>query len=62
MNHMVNTDLVIGDLLFMTGAMMIRITDGLSKSPVILGPMLIITFMVCLVRHINYYKHTKRIY
>jgi len=52
MNHTVNTDLVIGDLLFMTGAIMIRITDGLSKSPVILGPMLIITFMVCLVRHI----------
>jgi len=59
---MVNTNLVIGDLLFMTGAIMIRITDGLSKSPVILGLMLIITFVVCLVRHINYYKHTKRIY
>jgi len=62
MNHPVNMDLVVGDLLFFAGAIMIRLTDGLKQYPVILGPLLVITFTTCLVRHINYYKHTKRIY
>jgi len=59
---MVNTDLVIGDLLFVIASFMIRITNGLSKSPLILEPLLAIAFLTCLVRHINYYKQTKRIY
>jgi hypothetical protein len=62
MSQTVNTDLVIGDLLFVIGVIMIRITNGLSKNPLILGPLLSITFVVCLVRHINYYKLTNRIY
>ncbi len=41
---------------------MIRITDGLSKSPIILGPLLVISFVTCIVRHINYYKLTQKIY
>jgi len=59
---MINTDLVIGDLLFAIASLMIRITDGLSKSPIILGPLLVISFVTCIVRHINYYKLTRKIY
>jgi hypothetical protein len=57
-----NTDLIIGDLLFAIASFMIRITDGLSKSPIILGPLLVISFVTCIVRHINYYKLTRKIY
>jgi hypothetical protein len=36
--------------------------DDLRKYPLILGPLLIAAFATCLIRHINYYHMTKRIY
>jgi len=59
---MVNTDLILGDLIFVITSFMVRITGGLNKYPIILGPLLIIAFGTCIVRHINYYKLTRKIY
>jgi len=35
---------------------------GIDESPLILKLLLVVAFASCIVRHINYYKRTKRIY
>jgi len=59
---MINTNLVVADALFVFALVMINITDGFKKNMIILGPLVIIAFITCMVRHINYYKQTRRIY
>jgi cytochrome c oxidase subunit IV len=55
-------DLVLADSLFVIVAIMIYETDGLKAYPIILKPLIVIAFLSCVIRHINYYKLTKRIY
>ena len=59
---MVNTNLVLADILFVCVMVMINVTDGFRKNMIILAPLIMIAFVTCMVRHINYYKQTKRIY
>jgi hypothetical protein len=59
---MINTNLVLADALFVFVLVMINITDGFKKNMIILAPLIIIAFITCMVRHINYYKQTRRIY
>ncbi len=59
---MTNTNLIIGDTLFVVVSVVINATDGLKKTPIILIPLLLVAFATCVIRHINYYKMTKRIY
>ena len=55
--------LIISDLvLAATVGVMNFSIGGFSETPVFLKLLVIITFAVCIVRHINYYKLTKRIY
>jgi len=53
-------NLMLGDALFVLAFAMIINTNGLSRYPIILSPLLIIAFTTCIIRHINYYKLTKR--
>jgi hypothetical protein len=59
---MINTNLVLADTLFVFVLVTINVTDGFKKNMIILGPLVIIAFITCMVRHINYYKQTRRIY
>jgi hypothetical protein len=59
---MVNTNLVIADSLFVACLVLINATDGLKKNAIILVPLIAVAFVTCVVRHINYYKLTNRIY
>ena len=56
------TNLILADLMFVLVSLMVYETDGLKKYPVILSPFLIIAFITCVVRHINYYNMTNKIY
>ena len=55
-------NLLLADALFVVALVMIYSTDGLRDYPIVLSPLLIIAFITCVIRHINYYKLTKRIY
>jgi len=59
---MINTNLVLGDILFAAALGLIYATDGLKNNTIILMPLITIAFAACIVRHINYYKQTRRIY
>jgi hypothetical protein len=59
---MINRNLVLADALFVFVLSMINMTDGFKKNMIILGPLVMIAFITCMVRHINYYKQTRRIY
>jgi hypothetical protein len=59
---MTRTDLIVADSLFVIVVTMVYETDGLKDYPVILGPFMIIAFITCVVRHINYYHIHKKIY
>jgi len=59
---MININLVLADVLFVVVLIMINITNGLKQNAIILVPLITIAFVTCMVRHINYYKLTKRIY
>jgi len=55
--------LIIADALFVVVIISINYSDGgFSKSPLFLKFLVVIAFAVCIIRHINYYKHTKKIY
>jgi hypothetical protein len=55
-------NLMLGDALFVLAFAMIVNTRGLTEYPIILSPPLVIAFASCIIRHINYYKLTKKIY
>jgi hypothetical protein len=59
---MKRTDLILADALFVLVSVMIYETDGFKTSPIILKPLIVIAFASCVVRHINYYSMTKKIY
>jgi cytochrome c oxidase subunit IV len=59
---MSRTDVILADLMFVLVSGMIYETDGLKNYPIILSPLMIIAFITCIVRHINYYNVTNKIY
>jgi hypothetical protein len=59
---MSRTNLILIDALFVLVVIMIYVTDGLKTYPIILTPLLTVAFATCVMRHINYYKITRRIY
>jgi hypothetical protein len=57
-----STNVILGDALFVIVVILINETDGLKKTPIILIPLMVVAFATCIIRHVNYYKQTKRIY
>lgn len=60
--NMNRTNMIVADVLFVVVLVMICNTDGFKTYPVIFIPLVIVAFATCVVRHINYYNTTKRIY
>jgi hypothetical protein len=55
--------LIISDVLLVVALILINFANGgFSKNPVIINAMVVIAFVSSIIRHINYYKLTKRIY
>jgi hypothetical protein len=54
--------LILTDLVFVIVLIMIYNTGGLKTYPVILAPFIIIAFATCVIRHVNYYNMTRKIY
>lgn len=55
-------NLILADVLFVVALVMIYSTKGLTDYPIVFAPLLIIAFTTCVIRHVNYYKMTKKIY
>jgi len=60
--NMTRTTLIVADLVFVVVMIFIYNNGDLQKYPVILAPFIITAFITCVIRHINYYNMTKRIY
>jgi hypothetical protein len=56
------TNLILIDAAFVLVVIMIYATDGMKQYPIILTPLVSVAFATCVIRHINYYKITKRIF
>ena len=56
-----NTNLIVGDSLFVLAIAIISATDGFKKN-ILVTILLVFAFATCVIRHINHYKHTGRIY
>ena len=54
--------MILIDTLFVLVVIMIYVTNGVKSYPVILLPLIAIAFATCIIRHINYYKITRRIF
>jgi len=60
---MTRTSLILTDSLFIVTVLVIHFANGdFDKNPLFLKFMVVIAFASCIIRHINYYKHTKKIY
>jgi hypothetical protein len=60
---MTGTILIITDTLFMATVIVISFTSGgFNQNPAFLNFLVVAAFASCIIRHINYYRHTKRIY
>jgi Kef-type K+ transport system membrane component KefB len=59
---MSNRALIITDIAFVLVLTLIYQTNGLRDYPVILSPLIVLAFAACVIRHINYYRLTKKIY
>jgi hypothetical protein len=59
---MSRTTLVLTDLLFVVVLIMIYNSNGLRTYPLLLAPLIIVAFATCVIRHINYYNMTKKIF
>jgi hypothetical protein len=54
--------LILADVVFVVVMILIYNNGDLAKYPVILAPFVLVAFATCIIRHINYYNMTKRIY
>jgi len=54
--------LILTDSLFVIVLGTVYNTGDLKKYPVILVPFIIVAFATCIIRHINYYNMTKKIF
>ena len=59
---MTRKTLILADAVFAIVMVLIYSNGDLKKYPVILTPFVIAAFATCVIRHINYYNMTKRIY
>ena len=59
---MSNKAMIITDVVFVLVLGLIYETHGLRDYPIILSPLIVLAFATCVIRHINYYKLTKKIY
>ena len=60
---MTRTILILTDSLFVVTVVVIQYTnEGFNEIPLFLKFLIVVAFASCIIRHINYYKHTKRIY
>jgi hypothetical protein len=60
---MTRSILIIADSLFVLVIISMNYSDGgFNRSPLFLKFLVVIAFAICIIRHINYYKHTKKIY
>ncbi len=61
---MTSGTLILTDSLFVVTVAVIDYgNDGdFNKTPLLLKLLIVVAFASCIIRHINYYKHNKRIY
>lgn len=60
---MTKTILIVTDTLFVITIAVIHYTnEDFDKVPLFLKFLIVVAFASCIIRHINYYKHTKRFY
>jgi hypothetical protein len=59
---MTRTNMIVADALFITVLFTVYNSNDLKKYPVILGPLMIIAFAACVIRHVQYYNMYKRIF
>jgi ABC-type microcin C transport system permease subunit YejB len=65
MNSIINmsrTSLIITDAIFVIVGLVSYQNGDLKTYPIILGPLMLVALTTCVIRHINYYHITKRIY
>ena len=57
------TTLIVADSLFVATVVVMNLVNGsFVDNPLFLKFLVVLAFLTCVVRHINYYKITKRIY
>jgi hypothetical protein len=57
------TTLIVSDLTLAVVIILMSYTNGgFDKNPLFLIALVIVALAACIIRHVNYYKHTKRIY
>jgi len=54
--------LILADSLFILTIGTMQYNGGLNKNPVVLNLLAVVALAACIIRHINYYKLTRRIY
>ncbi|BAU56221.1 hypothetical protein [Mucilaginibacter gotjawali] len=60
---MTGTSLVLSDTLLVVTVAVINLTnESIDQIPVFLKFLIIIAVASCIIRHINHYRHTKRLY
>jgi hypothetical protein len=60
---MTRSTLILTDSLFVVTIIMIHFGNGgFDKNPLILNLLIVVALATCIIRHINYYKLTKKIY
>jgi hypothetical protein len=60
---MTRNTLILTDSLFLVTVIIIQYGNGgFDKNPLFLNLLVVVALASCIIRHINYYKQTKRIY
>jgi hypothetical protein len=58
----IRATLIVADTLFVATVLVMHFNGGLHSNPLFLNFLLMVALGTCILRHINYYKLTKRIY
>ncbi|MEO8886646.1 MAG: hypothetical protein ABI367_11325 [Mucilaginibacter sp.] len=54
--------LILADTLFIAVLILILANHSIERNAIILVPLIVIAFATCIIRHINHYDETGRIY
>jgi len=54
--------LILADSLFVVTCLVMQYNGGFKNNPVALNFLVVVAFAACIIRHINYYKVTRRIF
>jgi len=54
--------LILADALFTATILVMQYNGGLKNNPAALNFLVVVAFAACIIRHINYYKLTRRIF